>query len=271
MKFLKKNWGTTKPSVGYGVDWSDPISKGLVGCWLFNEGAGAFAFDIARKNKGTLTNGPTWTSGKFGKGLSFDGTNDYVNIGDVLDQTGSFSLSAWVKRAGDSPTGRAGTIVGKEMASTAQFMLEIIDSSEGTSPNTVRFITFGLAVISVYSTQTITNGQWYHIVATFDSSSITQKIYIDGVQNATQTTTGTMTANSDTLKIGYSQGTGASNNYFFGVIDDVRIYNRALSAGEVKRLYSEPFAGILSPVQRRINSVSAEVLATLTRKRHVWW
>ena len=94
MKFLKKNWGTTKPSVGYGVDWSDPISKGLVGCWLFNEGAGAFAFDIARKNKGTLTNGPTWTSGRFGKGLSFDGTNDYVSAGNIGNVQ---NFSYWIK------------------------------------------------------------------------------------------------------------------------------------------------------------------------------
>jgi len=218
------------------------LGSGIVGHWTFDgkDTTTTTALDRSgQNNTGTFTGFTRATNakaGKLGQGMSFDGTNDYVDMGDVLDQTGSFTLSAWVKRAGDSITGNASTIIGKEMVSSAQFAFEIIDTGQ-TNPNTVRFITFGLATNNLYSTQTITNGQWYHIVATFDSSSITQKIYIDGVQNATQTTTGTMTANSNTLKIGYSQGTGDSSNYFNGNIDDVRVYNRALSPSEVKQLY----------------------------------
>src|SRR3990167_11398888 len=90
------NW---KPPAGASVDWSHSLSRELVGFWLFNENGGLRAFDIARKNDGILTGGPTWVSGNFGPALSFDGSNDYVLVNDnsALDVTGALTASVWFK------------------------------------------------------------------------------------------------------------------------------------------------------------------------------
>ena len=75
------------------------ITTGLIGHWKFDEISGTTATDSSgNNNNGTLTNGPTWTTGKINNALSFDGTDDYVNAGNPpsLNLTSSFTLSAWV-------------------------------------------------------------------------------------------------------------------------------------------------------------------------------
>ena len=72
---------------------------GLVAYWSFDEGSGTTAEDFspANANTGTLTNGPTWVDGKVGKALSFDGTDDYVTMGNTNDiTTGDFTLAYWM-------------------------------------------------------------------------------------------------------------------------------------------------------------------------------
>jgi len=75
-------------------------SAELVGYWSFDEGAGAIANDgSGNGNDGTLENGPEWTAGQFGDAVQFDGTDDYVNVGnaDTLSITGDLTFSLWVK------------------------------------------------------------------------------------------------------------------------------------------------------------------------------
>ena len=255
MKFLKKNWGTTKPSVGYGVDWSDPISKGLVGCWLFNEGGGSIAYDIAKKNKGTLTNmafpataTSGWGSEKFGKTLNFDGTNDYVNIGNqLIADSQTFTMSTWIKT---SLTSRVSIFAQDISVSAKKFQIAV--SSTGNLVLT-HVNSGGTYIDSSTSNTPVPTNTWTHIVAVYNFSGLVKQGYVNGVLQ---------TLSSPTLSAPPSGVTNAyigkdRNGLMSGSLDDVRIYNRALSATEAKRLYSEPFAGILSPVKRRINSISA--------------
>ena len=83
------------------------ITTGLVSHYKLDEASGTTAVDSTGANNGTLTNNPAWTTGKIGNGLSFDGTNDYVNIANEsnfdFERTNSFSASAWVKN--NSTTG----------------------------------------------------------------------------------------------------------------------------------------------------------------------
>src|SRR3990167_283101 len=75
-------------------------TSGLVGYWNFDEGSGATVADSSGNgNTGTLTNGPTWTTGKIGQALSFDGSNDYVDAGtgSSLNLASSLTVSAWIK------------------------------------------------------------------------------------------------------------------------------------------------------------------------------
>ncbi|HVV39360.1 MAG TPA: LamG-like jellyroll fold domain-containing protein, partial [Candidatus Paceibacterota bacterium] len=214
------------------------LGSGLVGYWSFN-GADVTdkVYDRAGTNHGYLYNAATSSAkvqGKLGQGLNFDGAAAYVDLGDVQDQAGSFSLAAWVKRTGNS-NGQAGTIIGKEMSSNHQFFLEVQDS-DASNANKIRFAIWDVDTTQ-YSATTLQNNKWYHIVATYDDTTKAKTIYINGVSDSVVTGSGSPVANSDTLKIGYSQGTSNANNYFNGSIDEVRLYNRALSAGEVLQLY----------------------------------
>lgn len=245
MQFGKKiNWGATKPSVGYGVDFSDPISKGLVGCWLFNEGAGNKVYDIAGKNTGTLTNGPTWRGGKFGKVINFDGVDDYVlmDIGGSVPT--SITLSAWIY-----PT--AGGVVFTELGQGVinsgwhESQMEVLSTGE---------IKVGYWAGSLYSLSlgTFNLNSWHHVVLTFDDSNNLASGYVNGVLRNSGTSNKQYPPNLWYSVGALSATSHGDGTYFNGSIDNARLYNRALSAGEVQRLYSEPFAGILSPVRRVI-------------------
>ncbi|MDI6891330.1 MAG: hypothetical protein QMC83_10420, partial [Thermodesulfovibrionales bacterium] len=80
------------------------MTRGLVGYWSFDEGAGQYAYDgSGNANNGTLTNGPKWTTGKSGGALSFDGIDDYVDCGNKpsLDfSTNDFTVEVWAKAVG---------------------------------------------------------------------------------------------------------------------------------------------------------------------------
>ena len=78
----------------------ETASAELIGYWSFDEGSGEIARDgSGNGNDGTLENGTEWTAGKFGDAVQFDGTDDYVNVGnaDNLSITGDFTFSMWVK------------------------------------------------------------------------------------------------------------------------------------------------------------------------------
>src|SRR3989338_9509033 len=82
-----------------GIIGKPPSNLGLVGYWSFNEGIGPYAGDSSgNRNQGTLTNGPTWVDGKRGKALSFDGSNDYVNVASStsLNITNAITISGWI-------------------------------------------------------------------------------------------------------------------------------------------------------------------------------
>src|SRR3989338_2173060 len=74
------------------------ITSGLIGHWKFDETSGTSASDSSgNNNTGTLTNSPTWTTGKINSALSFDGTDDYVNIGNMNVSGSGITIAAWVK------------------------------------------------------------------------------------------------------------------------------------------------------------------------------
>lgn len=176
---------------------------------------------------------------RIGSCLSFDGTNDSVSSGNQsnLNATSTFSVSAWINRQGNSVAGGAGTIAGKwSTAGNAGWFLEVIDSADGSNPNQIRFFISGVSDTSLYSaSSTITNSAWHHVVAAYDGSN--KYIYVDGTP-ASEATTGVPTTTSDDFQVGFDTGSGGENNYFNGFIDDVRVYTKALSADEVKHLYS---------------------------------
>ena len=187
-------------------------------------------------NSGALIGGTTMVTGKFGRGLQFDGTDDYVNVGSesMFDLTGYITVSAWIK-----PNAGARKIVSKSDGGTTGFDFDI----NGFVTGNIDFCAFTAA--SNYLCRgggPITNGAWQHVVGVFDkdlSGNSRVKVYINGVDKTSTTnavgTLTTMALNDYPVTIGTRSG--VTPPYYNGSMDDVRIYSRALSAREVADLY----------------------------------
>jgi len=202
-----------------------------VGSWSFEEGGDTTAYDSSgNNNHGTLKNGPTWTDGQVNGALSFDGVDDYVDCGNgaSLNITNAITVEAWAKLNNLSG---ARTIISK---------------AEGAGWG----IEYGVSVVNKFDWAPNINGsyyvslandtaelnKWYHLVGTYDGQQV--KFYINGIlQNDIKNITGSIKISSVQVEIG-SNPPGASV-LFNGLIDEARIYNRALSAEEIKRHYEE--------------------------------
>lgn len=203
----------------------DDPDTGLVGYWSFNgpDLSGTTAFDRSGKgNNGTLTNGPTVTEGKSGQALNFNGSSNYVTMGYVLSFSGtqSLSMSAWIKPNVTNVSYQ--TLVGKEL----DYKLDL------DSGGKVNFLLGNSWGRNFASDTSLVAGNWYHIVATYDGTN--KKMYINGSWDKTVASTGNISGNSYQFNIGQRN----SDDYFNGIIDEVRIYNRALTQAEVTALYN---------------------------------
>jgi hypothetical protein len=187
---------------------------------------------------GTLINGPLWTSGKYGGSLAFDGANDYVSMGDVAQADGltSVTVSAWVKFAVNGGGASETHLVDKSHCSghtnggpwelgvslTSSRKAEFLIYPQGGSP--------AAYVFSGPSSTSIDDGAWHHVTGRYDGSQIS--IWVDGVQENSRPLVGvTMPNTSYGVELG-----GRCNGYaypFRGVLDDVRIYTRALTPSEI--------------------------------------
>lgn len=236
---------------------SDSLTKGLVGYWKFNDGSGTSATDSSgNANTGTLTNGPTWTFGKVNGGVDFDGIDDFMTLADpvsgILDFGASqdFTLSGWFNR--DTFT-TDDTILAKRNG--------IVDTDDGYIvyiDDATDKLTFevsensGTDEYQVESVSTFTTAGWHHFSVVWDDDSTANtEIYIDGKKD-NGTDTGTIT-NLDSLTNALAYRIGAesdNNNPFDGSLDEIRVYNRALTVDEVLRLYrdrasSDPERGLV--------------------------
>lgn len=227
----------TNTSLGYGrVTRKQASNRGLVGHWSFNEGSGTQAGDFSsNKNTGTITDA-TWVNGKFGKALSFDGTDDSVTVGDIPQAdfgANDFSISFWAKWS----TATVANIISKREACLHRNFFEIQHNSNGSIALEVD--DWGNDYYSIESTGVALNdNQFHHIMFTREGSTLS--VYIDGVLNNSSTeATITNLSNAVSLLFGISvcgTGQGSSEKAFIGMLDDVRIYNRALSVSEALAL-----------------------------------
>jgi hypothetical protein len=223
-----------------GNDSNDSPPTGLTGHWGFNEGSGQTANDSSGKgHDGTLgqnsnsgSDDPTWTTGKSGTGLRFGG-NDLVRIADHSDfALPAYSWAMWVK-ADASPSG---ALTSQTLSNASE---QFVFSWDHTSSSfrTAAAHKAGSTWRSSRITSSLNGGAWYHIAATYDGSSL--KVYLNGnLQNSVSM--GRPNTTSGNLYIGSGQTSQSSPVSFFkGVIDEVSIYNRALSASEIQALASQ--------------------------------
>ena len=239
--------GDTRP---IGAAWdigADETASGLVAHWTFDEGSGQTAADSAGTNDGTLgssagvdANDPTWACVVGGNALSFDGDDDYVDAGSAstLDDLGPMTVSAWIK-----PSTVAGefysTFVAKSDGGTTKWLIEIDNSSPEVNvfEFNIDYATTNLQRST--SNNTVSYDVWQHVAVTWDGSASAANVHIykDGAELTYQTTQdGVGTRDSDAalpLIIGFVTEIAPP---LPGLIDDVRIYNRALSTDEISAL-----------------------------------
>jgi len=206
---------------------------GLVGLWHFDEGAGTAASDSSGYgNHGTLIDGPLWvTAGKFGDALSFDGTDDYVQIANEsnfdFERDDPFTLEAWVKTSSNA-TLRIITKMQNVLPKTGWSFFTYDDSSGPLLYFVLR--NNKTDKIRVHGSTDITDGLWHYVAVTYDGSSTASgmQIYVDGVGETMQTTDDNLTASTlNDVKLQIS-GREGSIHVFNGEIDEVRIWDRAL-------------------------------------------
>jgi hypothetical protein len=201
---------------------------GLVAALGFNAGSGTTAADSSGNgNTGTLNATTTWTaSGRFGSALVFNGTSSSVTVADTntLDLTTGMTLEAWVYPTVQPSSWR--TIVAKEQTSGLPYFLHA-GSSSSNRPATGALIA-GTEPQLFGGTRLAANA-WVHLAATYDGAN--QRLFVNGVQVSSRALTGSITVSTGPLRIG---GNGVWGEYFQGRIDEVRVYNRALTQAEIQ-------------------------------------
>lgn len=226
---------SVKPSAGIRLDYSSNLTRGLVGYWSFQSGAGQTAFDISgNKNDGPFIGSPKWIPGKYGPALMLSGSAQYIRVptNPVLKPTGAITIAFWAKPTATGSSLRlidcenAGGSVGYVIAQglVSGWLCRI----GGTITNT--------------STGILTLNIWQHVCATYDGANI--RLYINGIVVDTKAKTGAIGySGSSDVFIGSIPTVGS---YWPGAIDDGRIYNRALSSQEIKQLVLNPLQSYAS-------------------------
>lgn len=162
--------------------------------------------------------------------ISFDGVDDYVDLGNITDALSSMTISVWIKPSTQTNTFR--DVIGKWSIGSYGWWLEIRD----TAATKIAFGTSGSSYIET-TNSVMTTGTWNHIVVRHGSNGTIREIYVNGINVAVTDHSGgagTIGTSTASLRIG---GNNSTNRYFTGSIDDVRIYNRTLSTTEVEALY----------------------------------
>lgn len=216
------------------------LTNGLVGYWPFNgpDISGITAYDRSGQgNNGTLTGGPTKVIGKIGQALKFNGVNSgtYVNLGTSATlNPANYTVSAWVNSGSGSYYGSYGYIYSNARdCCTAGLNGIDIQFTGGTL-----YSTFwnNQSAGSVNSGTPVPYGSgWHHITTTYNGAVLTA--YVDGVlKGSGNSSLGVGQPATFATTIG-GMGYGPGTYTFDGKVDDVRLYNRALSASEVQKLY----------------------------------
>lgn len=223
-------------------------SAGLVGEWPLNEGSGVHVADVSGfGNNGVLSGGVTWTASGSGYALSFDGVTGRARVPDSpsLSPTSAVTVSAWVKHAGSPGDYRYVVAKGATGCIAASYGLYTgpngglqfyVSEHRGTT-----FARSGDDGLGVW------DGRWHLIVGTFDGTTI--RLFVDGAEVGSGVTyPGALDyalPDSNDLYIG--DYTGCRQHEFLGLIDDVMIWNRALTPPEVKELVPPADGGSVSP------------------------
>jgi hypothetical protein len=247
-------WGTDEPLCDIGpMPWGDGIvdiqdifvlsehlfeDYRLMAHWQFDETEGSIAYDIIDVNDGICHGEPLWqpTSGMIGGALLFDGIDDYVEMPFILNPGKvSFSIFAWINGGapGQVVVSQADTTVDTPLGQSTNpgSVWLATDSTDGRLMTGLMNTVFG----SLDSESVVTDGQWHHVGLVYDRTALKRHLFVDRVEVAVDSDYVAGVQMTGGLYIGVGNDLNATT-FFRGLIDDVRIYNVALTAEEVAAL-----------------------------------
>jgi hypothetical protein len=208
------------------------VDPAVVGYWPFDEGEGTIAQDISGNNHtGTLVNGPLWTTGLMGAGLTFDGVDDYVSTNYSINLS-TWTIAVWVR----SPSAPAALPAAGPIHREANFQMNWNHTSgayRGSAALRVGGRWYGA------SFGALSGNTWYHLAATYDGETL--RAYRNG-SLVTSNTNPSGPPDSETAPLVFGRHAGSVTQYFAGTIDDSRVYGRALNDAEIAAL-----ASVISP------------------------
>jgi len=218
------------------------LEKGVVGYWHLDENTSSTAYDASGfANTGALYSSsticsnpptagcPSWQSGsgcKAGACLSFDGTYNYVQIpsaGSLNPAASPFSVEIWFK------LNSAGSLSGSILYNKEN----LYEASAGGGYFSYAWQPYW-AWTSAFS---VNIGEWYQAVVVYDGAN--QSVYKNGTLVYSRVQTGSMGANTNALRIGARGAPGAASSFFPGIVDEIRVYNKALTATEIQAMYND--------------------------------
>jgi hypothetical protein len=253
------------------VDSANSLANGLVGFWPLTDGSGSTAKDISTGgNDGTIGGTTTWESSTIGNVLSLDGSTGRSDA-SVSVSGMPVTLTAWFKVPDTDPVDQC--VVGIADSSVADNQLRmIVDGATGAAEAN----SYDGTVRAATGTTVTNDNAWHFCVAVFESST-SRKVYVDGVLEATNTSTQTITA-LDRVSVGVTADS-TPFGYCSGDIQNVRVYNRALPATEVATLSTRPWEGTnygtlwpYSPPVPSSATLSTDTAATsLNVDLEGWW
>jgi len=220
------------------------FDRSLVGWWRMDNDSsvgenGSLVYDWApgTKNNGTVVNAIVNTTGKFGGGYSFDGSGDEVIISNdaSLFKMDELAISVWAKYAGTERSNEYNLVDAWDNGD----LNYLFRFDDGSGINQIEFFTYTSSQIGGgFASTDMSDGNWHHIVAVYNGS--TMLVYFDGsVSGTTFAQTGTISQlASPATNVSIGGQISVSNDFWNGIIDEVLIFNRSLSADEIWALYN---------------------------------
>jgi hypothetical protein len=215
----------------------------LLGWWKFDDGTGTIAVDSSGNgNDGTFVQDPEWVAGKFGSGLLFDGQGgERVALGGLDVPSGTMTITCWLKASNLDTPGNDPRMVSKANGGGNNEHWWMLSSSRISNE---KFLRFRLKTNDGQDTSELKAGslevnEWIHAVCWWDG--INMRIYKNGEEVGSLPKGGSSVAVDPSIHAAIgNQSIGAENRPFDGVIDEVRIYTRALSVEEIQEVMAGP-------------------------------
>ncbi len=236
----------------------------LVSWWSGDGNANANANDVQGNNPGTLVNAVNFAAGKVGQTFDFDGVNQYVQAPESpsLDITDALTLEAWINVK--SYTGLSQAIASKLGGRTAERSYTMFLGNTGEIYfSTISSGTGGTWLVG----PTIPLNTWVHVAGVKDSGSTSARLYVDGALAASGAVEHPIYNSAAPFMIGaYAAGFGGwpTEGFFNGTIDEVSIYNRALTASEIQSIFNAGSDGKCKPVAAVTPTPTATITTTTT-------